>query len=46
MFLNSLIAVSVKFKFNLNIGCPKKIIVLQMFVMDWVKKIKEKNKYF
>ena len=26
--LNSLIAVSVKFKFNLNIGCPK-IIVLQ-----------------
>ena len=39
--LNSLIATSVKFKFNLNIGCPKNYRPPK-FVMDWVKKIKEK----
>ena len=39
--LNSLIAASVKFKFNLNIGCPKNYSPPK-FVMDWVKKNKEK----
>ena len=35
--LNSLIATSVKFKFRLNIGCPKNYRPPK-FVMDWVKK--------
>ena len=35
--LNSLIAVSIKFKFKLNIGCPKSYRPPK-FVMDWVKK--------
>tara|TARA_B110001452_G_scaffold153413_1_gene127642 strand:+ start:1159 stop:2088 length:930 start_codon:yes stop_codon:yes gene_type:complete len=35
--LNSLIAASVKFSFNLNIGCPKKYMP-KKFVLDWVKK--------
>ncbi len=39
--LNSLIATSVKFKFKLNIGCPKKYRPPK-FVMDWVKKNKRK----
>ena len=39
--LNSLIASSVKFKFNLNVGCPKSYRPPK-FVMDWVKKIREK----
>ena len=37
--LNSLIAASVKFKFNLNIGCPKNYSPPK-FVLDWVKKNK------
>tara|TARA_Y100000591_G_C21792955_1_gene677638 strand:+ start:590 stop:1519 length:930 start_codon:yes stop_codon:yes gene_type:complete len=39
--LNSLIAVSVKFKFKLNIGCPKKYSPPK-HVMNWVKKNKRK----
>ena len=39
--LNSLIATSVKFKFKLNIGCPKNYKPPK-FVMDWVKKNKRK----
>ena len=39
--LNSLIAASVKFSFKLNIGCPKNYEP-KKFVLDWVKKIKEK----
>ena len=39
--LNSLIAASVKFSFNLNIGCPKNYEP-KKFVIDWVKKTKEK----
>ena len=39
--LNSLIAISVKFKFKLNIGCPKNYRPPK-FVMDWVKKNKRK----
>ncbi len=39
--LNSLIATSVKFKFNLNIGCPNNYRPPK-FVMDWVKKNKRK----
>ncbi len=35
--LNSLIAASVKFSFNLNVGCPKNYKP-KKFVMDWVKK--------
>ena len=35
--LNSLIAASVKFKFNLNVGCPKNYSP-PSFVLDWVKK--------
>ena len=35
--LNSLIAASVKFSFNLNIGCPKNYEP-KKFVIDWVKK--------
>ena len=43
--LNSLIAASVKFKFNLNIGCPKNYKPPK-FVMDWVKKNKRKVNFF
>ena len=39
--LNSLIATSVKFSFNLSIGCPKNYEP-KKFVMDWVKKNKRK----
>ena len=39
--LNSLIAASVKFSFNLNIGCPKKYEPKKV-VIDWVKKNKKK----
>ena len=39
--LNSLIAASVKFSFNLNIGCPKNYEP-KKFVIDWVKKNKRK----
>ena len=39
--LNSLIAASVKFSFNLNVGCPKNYEP-KKFVLDWVKKIEEK----
>ena len=43
--LNSLIAASVKFRFNLNIGCPKNYSPPK-FVMDWVKKKKRKISIF
>ena len=43
--LNSLIAMSVKFKFNLNVGCPKSYRPPK-FVMDWVKKNKRKINFF
>lgn len=43
--LNSLIAASVKFKFNLNIGCPKNYKPPK-FVMDWVKQNKRKVNIF
>ncbi len=43
--LNSLIAASVKFKFNLNIGCPKNYSPPK-HVMDWVKKNKRKINIF
>ena len=43
--LNSLIAASVKFKFKLNIGCPKNYRPPN-FVMDWVKKNKRKINIF
>ena len=43
--LNSLIAASVKFKFNLNIGCPKNYSPPK-FVLDWVKKNKRKINIF
>ncbi len=43
--LNSLIAASVKFKFNLNIGCPKKYKPPKS-VIDWVKKNKRKINIF
>ena len=39
--LNSLIAASVKFSFNLNIGCPKNYEP-KKFVIDWVKNNKRK----
>ena len=39
--LNSLIAASVKFSFNLNVGCPKNYEP-KKFVMEWVKKNKRK----
>ena len=39
--LNSLIATSVKFKFKLNIGCPKNYRPPK-FIIDWVKKNKRK----
>ncbi len=43
--LNSLIAVSVKFKFKLNIGCPKNYRPPK-FVIDWVKKNRRKINIF
>ena len=43
--LNSLIAVSVKFKLKLNIGCPKNYRPPK-FVTDWVKKNKRKINIF
>ncbi len=43
--LNSLIATSVKFKFNLNVGCPKNYRPPK-FVMDWVKKNNRKINFF
>ena len=43
--LNSLIATSVKFKFNLNVGCPKSYRPPK-FVMDWVKKNKRNINIF
>jgi ornithine carbamoyltransferase len=43
--LNSLIATSVKFSFNLNIGCPKSYEP-KKFVIDWVKKNKRKINIF
>tara|TARA_Y100001936_G_scaffold240409_1_gene274854 strand:- start:86 stop:1018 length:933 start_codon:yes stop_codon:yes gene_type:complete len=43
--LNSLIATSIKFKFNLNVGCPKNYRPPK-FVMDWVKKNKRKINFF
>ena len=42
--LNSLIAASVKFSFNLNIGCPKNYEPKKI-IMDWVKKKKIKSIY-
>ena len=43
--LNSLIATSIKFKFKLNIGCPKNYRPPK-FVMDWVKKNKRSINIF
>ena len=43
--LNSLIAASVKFSFNLSIGCPKNYEP-KKFVMDWLKKNKKKINIF
>ena len=43
--LNSLIAASVKFKFNLSVGCPKNYSPPK-FVMDWVRKNKRKINIF
>jgi ornithine carbamoyltransferase len=43
--LNSLIAASVKFSFNLNIGCPKNYEP-KKFVVDWVKNNKRKINIF
>ncbi len=43
--LNSLIAASVKFKFNLNIGCPKNYRPPK-FVLEWVKKNNRKINIF
>jgi len=43
--LNSLIAASVKFSFNLNVGCPKNYEP-KKFIMDWVKKNKKKINIF
>jgi len=43
--LNSLIAASVKFSFNLNIGCPKNYEP-KKFIIDWVKKNKRKINIF
>ena len=43
--INSLIAASVKFSFNLNIGCPKKYEPNKL-VLDWVKKNKRKINIF
>ena len=43
--LNSLIAASVKFSFNLNVGCPKNYEPTKI-VMDWVKKNNRKINIF
>ena len=43
--LNSLIAASIKFSFNLNVGCPKNYEP-KKFVMDWIKKNKRKINIF
>ena len=43
--LNSLIAASIKFSFNLNIGCPKNYEP-KRFIMEWVKKNKNKVRIF
>ena len=43
--LNSLIATSVKFKFNLNIGCPKNYRPSK-FVLNWVKENNRKINIF
>ncbi len=43
--LNSLIVASIKFSFNLNVGCPKNYEP-KKFVMDWVKKSKRKINIF
>ena len=43
--LNSLIAASIKFSFNLSIGCPKNYEP-KKFVLDWVKKNKKKINIF
>jgi len=43
--LNSLITSSLKFSFNLNIGCPKNYEP-KKFIMDWVKKNKGKINIF
>ena len=43
--LNSLIAASVKFSFNLNIGCPKNYKPKKI-VLDWVKKNDKKINIF
>ena len=43
--LNSLIATSVKFKFNLNVGCPNNYRPPK-FVMNWVKKNNRKINIF
>ncbi len=43
--LNSLIVASIKFSFNLNVGCPKSYKP-KKFVMDWVKKNKRKINIF
>jgi ornithine carbamoyltransferase len=43
--LNSLIAASVKFSFNLNIGCPKNYKPKKT-IMNWVKKNKRKINIF
>ena len=43
--LNSLIVASVKFSFNLNIGCPKNYKP-KKFVLDWVKKNNRKINIF
>jgi ornithine carbamoyltransferase len=43
--LNSLIAASVKFSFNLNIGCPKGYEPKKT-IIDWVKKNKRKINIF
>ena len=43
--LNSLIATSVKFKFNLNVGCPKNYRPPK-FVMDWIKENKREINIF
>ena len=43
--LNSLIAASIKFSFNLNIGCHKNYEP-KKYVMDWVRKSKRKINIF
>jgi ornithine carbamoyltransferase len=43
--LNSLIAASVKFSFNLNIGCPAKYKPKKL-ILDWVKKNKKQINIF